>query len=35
MTPAFNNINIIIKSKRFIKYDDFKIFINDFEKKTN
>ena len=34
-TPAFNNINIIIKSKRFAKHADFKIFIDDFEKKMN
>ena len=34
-TFAFNNISIIIKSKRFVKYVDFKIFINDFKKKTN
>ena len=34
-TSAFNNINIIIKSKRFVKYIDFKVFINDFKKKTN
>ena len=34
-TPAFNDINIIIKSKRFVKHVDFKIFIDDSEKKTN
>ena len=34
-TFAFNNINIIIKLKRFVEHADFKIFTNDFEKKTN
>ena len=34
-TPAFNDISIIIKSKRFVKHADFKVFIDDFEKKTN
>ena len=34
-TSALNNINIIIKSKRFVKHVDFKVFIDDFEKKTN
>ena len=34
-TSAFNDINIIIKSKRFIKHVDFKIFTDNFEKKTN
>ena len=34
-TPAFNNINIIIKSKRFVKHADFKVFTNDFKKKIN
>ena len=34
-TPVFNNINIIIQSKRFVKHADFKIFIDDFEKKTS
>ena len=34
-TLAFNNINIIIKSKRFVKHIDFKVFIDDFEKKTS
>ena len=34
-TFAFNNINIIIKSKYFVEHVDFKIFINDFEKKMN
>ena len=34
-TLVFNNINIIIKSKRFIKHADFKVFTNDFEKKMN
>ena len=34
-TLAFNNINIIIKSKRFVKHVDFKIFIDNSEKKTN
>ena len=34
-TLVFNNINIIIKSKRFAKYVDFKIFIDNFKKKTN
>ena len=34
-TLVFNNINIIIKSKRFVKHVDFKVFIDDFEKKTN
>ena len=34
-TPVFNNINVIIKSKHFVKYVDFKVFINDSDKKTN
>ena len=34
-TPALNNINIIIKSKRFVKHVDFKTFINGSEKKTS
>ena len=34
-TLIFNNINIIIKLKRFAKYVDSKVFIDDFEKKTN
>ena len=34
-TLAFNDINIIIKLKRFVKHADFKVFINDFEKTTN
>ena len=34
-TLAFNNINIIIKLKRFVKHVDFKVFLNDFKKKTN
>ena len=32
-TLIFNNINIVIKSKRFVKYVDFKIFIDDFKRK--
>ena len=35
MTLASNDINIIIKLKRFVKHINFKIFTNDFEKKTN
>ena len=34
-TPAFNDINIIIKSKHFVKDADSKVFIDDFEKKMN
>ena len=34
-TFVFNDINIIIKSKRFAKHVDFKIFINDFKKKIS
>ena len=34
-TFIFNNMNIIIKLKRFVKHVDFKVLINDFEKKTN
>ena len=34
-TFAFNDINIIIKLKRFVKHVDFKVFIDDFKKKTN
>ena len=34
-TSVFNDINIIIKLKCFIKYVDFKIFTDDLEKKTN
>ena len=33
-TFASNDINIIIKLKRFIKHVDFKVFTNDFEKKN-
>ena len=34
-TLAFNNINIIIKLKRFAKHADSKIFTNNSEKKIN
>ena len=34
-TSVFNDINIIIKSKRFVKHVDFKVFTNNFEKKTS
>ena len=34
-TFAFNDINIIIKLKYFVKHVDFKIFTDDFEKKTS
>ena len=34
-TLAFNDVSIIIKSKRFVKSVDFKVFINNFKKKTS
>ena len=34
-TLTFNDINIIIKLKHFVKHVDFKVFIDDFKKKTN
>ena len=34
-TLVSNNINIIIKLKYFVKHVDFKVFTDNFEKKTN